>query len=86
MRPVVSPWPFVGMVGMAGMFFPYAASGRVAPAGGVAVLMLIWLVLLVVACRWWTRRPRLVPFVPVVALVVLFAVAWYGGAHLGWKP
>ena len=38
-RPVVSPWPFVGMAGMAGTFFPYAASGLVAPPYGVAVLM-----------------------------------------------
>jgi hypothetical protein len=73
------------MAGMAGLFFLYAASVRVAPAYGVAVLMLLWLALLALACRWWSRRPRWVPLVPVVALVVFFAVVWFGGAHLGWK-
>jgi hypothetical protein len=70
---------------MAALFFPYAASGLVAPAYGVVLLMAIWLVLLVVAFRWWTRRPALVPVVPVVALVLLFAVVWVGGAFLGWS-
>jgi hypothetical protein len=84
-RPVVSPWPFVGMVGMAATFFPYAASGLVAPPYGVVVLMVVWVVFLVVACRWWTRHPRLVPVVPLVAIAVLFAAVWFGGAFLDWS-
>jgi hypothetical protein len=84
-RPEVSPWPFVGMAGMAATFFPYAASGLVAPPYGVVVLMVIWAALLVVACRWWSRHPRLVPVVPVVAIAVLFAAVWFGGAVLDWS-
>jgi hypothetical protein len=73
------------MVGMAATFFPYAASGLVAPVYGVAALMAIWVAFLVIACRWWTRHPRLVPVVPLVAVAVLFAAVWFGGAFLGWS-
>ena len=53
-----SPWPFVGMIGMAAAFFLYAASGLVAPVWALTVLMFVWLVLFVTACRWWTPHPR----------------------------
>lgn len=56
-----SPWPFVGMAGMACAFFLYAASGLVAPWWAVALLLVVWVLLLVVACAWWTPRPRWVP-------------------------
>ena len=38
------------------------------------MLPLVWLVLLVVALRWFTRHPVAVVAVPVVATVVWFAV------------
>ena len=34
-----SPWPFVAMMGMAGCFFLYAASGLLAPWYGVVLLL-----------------------------------------------
>ena len=37
-----SPWPFIAMMGMAGCFFLYAASGLLAPWYGVVLLLLIW--------------------------------------------
>jgi len=79
-----SPWPFVGMAGMACAFFLYAASGLVAPAWGVAVLLAIWFALLVLAIRWWTPHPLRLLALPVVALVVWFALVTAGGAWLGW--
>ena len=79
-----SPWPFVAMMGMAGTFFLYAASGLVAPWYGVAALLLVWLVLFVVACRWWTPHPRRMLWLPLVALVVLFAVLTLGEALFDW--
>jgi len=57
-RDKASPWPFVAMVGMAGCFFLYAASGLLAPWYGVALLLAIWVALFVVATRWWTPHPR----------------------------
>jgi hypothetical protein len=83
-RPKVSIWPFVGMIGMAAAFFLYAASGLVAPVWGLTVLMFVWLVLFVTACRWWTPHPRWVPLLPVVAVVLWFAAITAGGAWLGW--
>lgn len=83
-RNATSPWPFVAMCGMAAAFFPYAASGLVAPWYGVVVLMVLWFALLVLAFSWWTRRPTLTLVVPVLAFVLLFAVVSFGGAFLGW--
>ena len=82
--PATSVWPFVGMIGMAGTFFLYAVSGLVAPWWGVVLLLLVWLALFVLATRWWTPHPRRVAVLPVVALVVWFAVLNAGAAWLGW--
>jgi len=80
-----SPWPFVGMAGMACAFFLYAASGLVAPGWAVAVLLLIWLAFFVLACRWWTPHPRRLLVLPVVAIALWFALVTAGGAWLGWS-
>ncbi|WP_122817995.1 hypothetical protein [Nocardioides pantholopis] len=79
-----SPWPFVGMAGMAAVFFLYAASWLVAPWWGVAGLLALWLVLFVQACRWWTPRPTWVLAVPVVAGVAWFVVILAGAVWGGW--
>ena len=72
------------MAGMAFAFFLYAASGLLAPWWAVVLLLVVWLVLFVVACRWWTPHPRRVPLVAVVAVVFWFAALNAGGAWLGW--
>jgi hypothetical protein len=76
-RAEVSPWPFVGMAGMACAFFLYAASLLFAPWWVVFLLLLAWAALFVVACAWWTLHPRWVPAVAVVALLL-----WAGGVAL----
>lgn len=81
----VSKWPFVGMGGMAAVLFLYAASGLLTPPWAVAGLVAVWLVAFVVACRWWSRRPGWVPFLPVALVAVWFAVVNAGGAWLGWS-
>jgi hypothetical protein len=73
-RAEVSPWPFVGMAGMACAFFLYGASVLFAPWWVVVLLVLVWVALFVVACAWWTPRPRWVPGVAVVALLVWVGV------------
>ncbi|MGB0099315.1 MAG: hypothetical protein WBP61_03455, partial [Nocardioides sp.] len=60
-RAEVSPWPFVGMGGMACVFFLYAASGLFAPWWVVVLLLVVWAALLLVASAWWTLHPRWVP-------------------------
>lgn len=83
-RERASPWPFVAMAGMAGCFFLYAASVLLAPWWAVVALLAFWAGLLVLACRWFTRRPRLSVVLPVVALVVWWAVLVLGAALLDW--
>ncbi|HEY3016803.1 MAG TPA: hypothetical protein VGJ41_16940 [Nocardioides sp.] len=80
----MSPWPFVGMAGMACAFFLYAASGLVAPWWGVAGLLLVWLAFFVLACRWWTPHPKRLPWLAVLAIVAWFLLVTAGGAWLGW--
>jgi hypothetical protein len=74
LRAKASPWPFVGMAGMACVFFLYAASLIFAPWWLVVLLLLAWAALLVVACAWWTLHPTWVPWVPAVALVLWVAL------------
>jgi hypothetical protein len=83
-RAKVSPWPFVGMAGLAAAFFLYAVSGVVAPGWALTVLMFVWLVLFVTACRWWTPYPGRLPLLAVGAVAFWFAFIAAGGAWLGW--
>jgi hypothetical protein len=83
-REKASPWSFLAMIGMAGCFFIYAASGLLAPWYGVVVLMLVWVVLFVIATRWWTPYPKRTLLLPVLALVLWFAVLFLGEALFGW--
>jgi hypothetical protein len=73
----VSPWPFVGMAGMACALFLYGASVLFAPWWVVALLIVVWLALLVVAAAWWSPRPTWVPGVAVVAVLL-----WVGAVVL----
>jgi hypothetical protein len=79
-----SPWPFVGMAGMACAFFLYAASGLLAPVWAVVLLLVVWVLLLVVACAWWTPHPRWVPGVAVFAIAFWFLFVTAGDVWLGW--
>ena len=83
-RPRVSPWPFVGMIGMACVFFLIAASVLATPWYVVAVLLLLWVAALVVATAWWSLHPTWVPWLPVAVAVVWFATVAGGAAAFGW--
>lgn len=83
-RNATSPWPFVGMAGMACAFFLYAASGLVAPWWAVVLLLLVWLVLMVLASAWWTPHPTRVPVVAAFAVVLWFVTIVAGARWLGW--
>ena len=78
-RAPVSPWPFVGMAGMACALFLYGASVLFLPWWAVALLVVAWLALFVVACAWWTLHPSWVPGVAVVAVALWFAVVLAAG-------
>ena len=67
--------PFLAIGGLAVAFFLYAYSAIALP-GWLNSLLLpaFWVVLLVVATRWFTRRPKASMLLPVAAIAVWFAV------------
>lgn len=66
--------PFFGVGGLAVAFFLYAYVAIATPGLVTSVLLpLVWLTLLVVSFRWFTRRPRAAMALPVVAVAVWFA-------------
>jgi len=73
--------PFFGVGGMAVSLFLYAYSAIALPSWLHTVLMpLLWLGLFVLACRWFTRRPKAVVVVPLLAVVAWFALVLGFGA------
>lgn len=80
-----SPWPFVGMAGIATIFFLYAASALVAPWWAVAALMAVWVVLLVRAVTWWTPHPGRLVWLAVGGAALWFVVLVAGARFLGWQ-
>ena len=82
--PKASPWPFVGMAGMACLLFLYAASNTFAPWQVVAGLLVVWVVLFVLACHWFTATSRRPLWVAVAGAVIWFAVTVVGGLAFDW--
>lgn len=74
-----SPWPFVGMIGMACVAFLIGASVLVTPWFVVLGLSLLWMVALLVALVWWSLHPTWLPWLP-VGLTLVWAAAVVGGA------
>ena len=67
--------PFFAVGGLAVAFFLYAYVAIVMPSVvNTIVLPLVWTALFVVSLRWFTRRPKAAMALPVVAVVVWFAV------------
>jgi hypothetical protein len=79
-----SPWPFVGMAGMACTAFLIGASVLLAPWYAVLGLSLLWVVALVLAVRWFTPHPGRVLWVPVGLTLVWVATVVGGAAAFGW--
>lgn len=81
----ISFWPFGGMILMAAAFFLYGASALVAPWWAVTLLLLVWLLMFVKACSWWTLHPRRIVVLGVVAVALWFVTLLSGAAFLGWS-
>ncbi|MET0414832.1 MAG: hypothetical protein ABW022_02275 [Actinoplanes sp.] len=63
----------------------YAASGLLAPAWAVVLLLIVWLVLVIVAIQLLRRRqPLWVLLTPVVAYLIWLAALTAGEKWLGW--
>jgi hypothetical protein len=77
------PGPFIGVAGLAVLAFLYGYVALAAPGPVTSVVLpLVWIVLFVLACRWFTRRPTAVALLPLLAAVVWFA-ALLGPTLLG---
>jgi hypothetical protein len=74
------------MIGMACVFFLYAATPVVLPAPwwAVAGLLVLWAAALVVAVRWFTRRPVALAWLPVGLAVLWFVAVLAGARFLDW--
>lgn len=80
----VSPWGFVGMAGMVSVLFLYGASGLLAPPWAVVMLLVVWLALFVLTCRWFVSHPGRTVWLTVAALLIWFAAISAGGVFLDW--
>ena len=58
------------MVGLACVLFLDLGTAGVLPWWAVVLLVVVWVVLFVIACRWWTPRPALLPWLAAIGLVV----------------
>lgn len=75
---------WIGITGMVAVLWIYGASGLVGPDWLPIPLVAVWIVLFVLACRWFTARPYAALALPVVALLGWFVVVLLGGVFLGW--
>jgi hypothetical protein len=75
---------FFGIAGIAVMAFLYFFSGLIAPLWAVIVLNVIWLVHLVLGCKWFMTHPIRVLFLPVSLAVIWFGAIYAGEAFLDW--
>ncbi len=67
--------PFIGIGGMFVALFLYAYAAIALPSWLHSVVMpALWLLLFALSCRWFTRRPRAVVLLPVIAIVLWFAI------------
>lgn len=80
----ISPVPFFGLVLVVSSFFLYAASGLLAPAWAVVVLLLMWVAMFVLCFVWWTPRPWWTVWLGIFSFVWWFVAVTAGGIFLDW--
>jgi hypothetical protein len=62
------------MIGLTCVLFLDLGSTIVLRWWAVVLLVVVWLVLFVVACAWWTPHPRRLPWLAVAGLALWVAV------------
>ena len=85
-REPLSPWPFVGLVGLACVAFLIGATPVAVAAAwwAISLLVVAWLVALLLAITWFTTRPRAVALLPAVVALVWLATVVGGARFLDW--
>ena len=81
----VSHWGFTGLAGMACVLFLPLGTATIAPWRVTLLLLLLWLVSFVVALRWFEPRPRRVPWLAALVLVVWLPTIVLGTSYAGWR-
>ncbi|TGN65269.1 hypothetical protein EXE59_15865 [Nocardioides eburneiflavus] len=83
----LSPWPIAGLVGLACVAFMIGATTVAVGAPWWAMLgvAMAWLVALVLAIAWFSRRPRAVVLLPVAVALLWFGTVVGGARYLGWS-
>ncbi len=81
----MSPWGFVGFAGLACLMFLVLATVVVVPWWVSVLFLLLWLVLFVLATRWFLPHPRRTVWLPVLGLVVWAPVVSVGTRAWGWS-
>ena len=76
---------FIGVAGLAILLFMDLSAGSVLPTWGVLLLVAVWLVLFVQACRWFMSRPVGVFWLAVAGLAFWFLFLLGGQALWGWS-
>lgn len=84
-RGQVSFAPWLGMILIVSSFFLYAASGLVAPWWGIVLMVLVWLVLFVLCCMWWTPYPKRLVWIGLVSYPLWFCLMVGGALVFGWE-
>ena len=76
----------VAMVAMLVLAPFFLAAGLMAPVWAVVGLIVVWLVLFVLGCVWFRRRPLWTLPIPVLAVLIWWGTMTAGEAWLGWTP
>jgi hypothetical protein len=70
----ISPLPFAGMIGLACVLLLDLGTAGVLARWAVALLVVAWIVLFVLAWAWWRRHPSRLPWLVAVGLVLWVVV------------
>jgi hypothetical protein len=83
-RRVAATLGVVGSIALA--FFYILVPALTVPEPTMYGFYLAWVVLVVLSLRWWRPQPWRSFAVPIVGLVAVLAVLWFGNSYLGWAP
>lgn len=74
------------MVGLVSVLFMIVTTPLVTatPWWAVVLLVVVWLGVLLLAVSWFVRRPRMLPLLAVVMMLVWFAAIVLGARYLTW--
>ena len=86
LREPLSPWPIVGLVGLACVAFLIGATPVAvgAPWWAITLLALVWVGALLLAIGWFTTRPKVVALLPLLMSLVWVATVVGGARFLDW--